>query len=479
MEHEKPGDKVRFDSIGKVKDIEDTGERIKALIAEDDKAANLARAMTFFGLSYASQCVPEITDLPSSIDDAVRWGFMNEAGPFEIWDKLGVSEAVEQMKAEGFEPAAWVDEFLAGGNETFYQYDGALKTGIYNPAKKDYELFETKPGMVNLLQLTDSGKVVSKNDSASLIDIGDGIGLVEFHTKMNAIDTDMGLIMGEALMRAESEFDGLVIGNEADNFSAGANLFMVVMQSQQEQWGELEQDIRGLQTLTQAIRYSPKPVVVAPAGLTLGGGAEITMHASRVVAAAELYIGLVEVAAGVIPAGGGTKEMMRRLINPPMRTDMAEVLPFLERAWTQIGMVKVATSAVEARELGILDPSDRIVMNRDHLLVEAKREARHMADVGYVPPMPEKIYAAGRDMLATLRIGVYTFGERGYLSEHDRLIGEKLSYVLAGGELSRAQWVDEQYILDLECEAFLSLCGEKKTQDRMWHLLNTGKPLRN
>jgi 3-hydroxyacyl-CoA dehydrogenase len=312
-----------------------------------------------------------------------------------------------------------------------------------------------------------------------MYDIGDGVALVEFHTKMNALDDDIFTVMSEALDRVERDFDGLVIGSEAENFSAGANLFMVVVAAQQGMWDTLDGSIRNLQNINMRMRYFPQPVVAAPAGLAQGGGCEVTMHASRAVAAAETYIGLVELGAGVIPAGGGTKEIMRRVVNPAMKTEGAEAFPFLQRAFLQIGQAKVATSAEEARGMGILGPQDRIVINRAHLLTEARREALHMAAAGYRPPAPELIYAAGRDMYGAMKIGAWSFKEGNYISEYDAHIATKLAYILAGGDLSKPQWVSEQYILDLEREAFLSLCGEEKTQARMWALLQTGKPLRN
>lgn len=479
LEHEPAGDKVRFDSIGKVREIEDVGERIKAFVADNDKAAVLARVIMYHSFAYSSYCVPEITDLPSSIDDALKWGFAHEAGPFEIWDALGVAEAIEGMKSEGFVPAPWVEEMLEGGHDTFYTYEDGRKVGIYNPGEKKYQLFEDNPLEINLQVLKKGDGVVKKNDGATLIDMGDGIACLEFHTKMNALDADVITMLGESLDILQTDFDGMVIGNEGSNFSAGANIFFIVMLAQQEQWDDLELAVRTLQDVNMRMRYSPKPVVAAPAGLTLGGGTEVTMSASRVVAAAELYTGLVEVGVGVIPAGAGTKEMLRRVMNPPMRTENIDALPLAERLFMQVGTAKVATSAVEAQEFGILAPGDRIVMNRDHLLAEAKREARHMADMGYVPPRPEKIYAAGRDVLSYLRVGLFMFDEAGGITEYDKVVGEKLAYVLTGGNISRPQWVSEQYILDLEREAFLSLCGEKRTQERMWHMLQTGKPLRN
>jgi 3-hydroxyacyl-CoA dehydrogenase len=314
---------------------------------------------------------------------------------------------------------------------------------------------------------------------ATLYDMGDGVACVEFHTKMNALDDDIFEIVNEGLNRAVTEFEGLVIGNEADNFSAGANLFMVVVAAQQGMWDTLEGAVRKLQDMNMRMRYFPKPVVIAPAGLALGGGCEVSMHASRVVAAAETYIGLVELGAGVIPAGAGTKEIMRRVINPVMRVENAEVLAPLQRAFLQMGQAKVATSAEEARGMNILGPADRIVMNRDHLLTEAKKEVLHMIAAGYKPPAPELIYAAGRDALAAIRIGAWMFTEGKYITQYDHHIAGKLAYVMCGGELTRGQWVSEQYILDLEREAILSLFGEEKTQARMWNILQTGRPLRN
>lgn len=478
LEHAAPT-KPRFDSVGKAKDIESLGERLKVLLGESDKAAKLVQALTYQGFQYASVLVPEVADTPKPIDDAIRWGFMHEAGPFETWDMLGVAEIVEQMKAAGFAPAGWVDEMLKSGVKTFYQYKGESKVGVYDANMKKYVLLKRTSGMVMLGDLKQARKVISENAGASLYDIGDGVACVEFHTKMNTLDDDIFNITIEALDRVEKDFAGLVIGNEAENFSVGANLFMVVVAAQQGMWDTLEQAVKKLQDMNMRIRYFPKPVVIAPAGLALGGGCEVTMHASRVVAAGETYIGLVELGAGVIPAGGGTKEMVRRIINPPMRTNEAEVLPFLQQVFIQIGQAKVATSAEEARQYAILGPADRVVMNRDHLLTEAKKEVLHMAATGYAPPPPEQIYAAGRDGLAAVQVGAWMFKEGKYITEFEGVIAGKLANVITGGDLSRPTWVSEQYMLDLEREAFLSLCGEEKTQQRMWNLLNTGKPLRN
>jgi 3-hydroxyacyl-CoA dehydrogenase len=476
-----PATKPRFDSVKAAKDVEGLGDRLKLMIepASPDKASELVKAITYQGFQYASSIIPEVADTMKPIDDAVRWGFMHEAGPFETWDMLGVRETVKKMKAAGYPAAKWVDAMLKEGIETFYQYKGKNKVGVYDVAKKKYVKFKSAEGMVILSNLRGTKKVISENVGASLYDIGDGVALVEFHTKMNALDDDIFAITNEALERVEKDFEGLVVGSEADNFSAGANLFMVVVAAQQGMWDTLDEAVRKLQGMNMRMRYFPKPIVVAPAGLALGGGCEITMHASRVVAAAETYIGLVELGAGVIPAGAGTKEIMRRIINPAMKTDNAEAFPFIQRAFLQIGQAKVATSAYEARDMAILTPTDRIVINRDHLLTEAKKEVLHMAASGYRPPAPEMIYAPGRDMYGAMKLGAWSFKEGNYITDYDAHIATKLAYVMAGGCLTKPQWVSEQYILDLEREAFLSLCGEEKTQARMWAILQTGKPLRN
>jgi 3-hydroxyacyl-CoA dehydrogenase len=457
LQHAAPS-KPRFDSVGKAKDIEDLGERLKVILGESDRAAQLIQALTFQGLQYASVIIPEVADTPKPIDDAVRWGFMHEAGPFEIWDLLGVRETARQMKAAGFAPAGWVASMLKAGCETFYKYRNGSKVGVYDVARQKYVTIPRTPGLIVLGDLRKAKKVISENPGASLFDLGDGIELVEFHTKMNALDDEIFTIFEEALDRAEKEFDGLVVGNEAENFCAGANIGLILMGARSQQWDMLTQVVKRFQNLNMRMRYFPKPVVVAPAGMTLGGGCEITMHSSRVVAAGETYIGLVELGVGV-PG--------------------VDIFPALQQVFLQIGQAKVATSAEEARQMYILGPADRIVINREHLLTEAKREAMHLAAAGYHPPATELIYAGGREALAALRIGAWTFKEGKYITEYDGVIAGKLANVMAGGDLSRPTWVSEQYILDLECEAFLSLCGDERTQARLFNMLQTGKPLRN
>lgn len=474
-------EKVRFDSVKSARGIEDLGQRITKLLEGSDRAADLARAMLLQGLSYASHCIPEIADTPKPIDDAMRWGFGHEAGPFEIWDMLGLESTASEMEKAGHSPASWVDSMIKNGVTGFYERDDKTIKAVYDPVQKKYITISTSPKLIRLDVLkNEKTRVLSRNTSASLIDLGDGVACIEFQTKMNAIDDDTLNMMNEALdYILVNGLEGLVIGSNADNFSVGANLFGVVMASQNEMWDELDLLVQKLQNVNMRMRYFSKPVVIAPAGMALGGGSEIIMHGSRVVAAAELYAGLVEVGAGVIPAGGGTKEMVRRIINPPLQTKNVVAFPFLERLFTQIGQGEVAKSALEAQEMGILSPDDRIVINRDHLLAEAKREVLHMVEGGYQPPPPEKVYAAGRDALSGLKAGLYNFREAGYITEYEGVIGGKLIQVMTGGNLSKPAWMDESYFLNLEREAFLSLCGEKKTQERMWHLLQKGKVLRN
>ena len=479
LEHVAPT-KPRFESVKAAKDVEGLGDRLKVMLAPspkgeaDDKAAQLVRALTYQGFQYASSIIPEVADTVKPIDDAVRWGFMHEAGPFETWDMLGVRETVKRMKEAGYPAAKWVGAMLKNGVESFYQYKNGEKVSVYDAAKGKYVKLKKLESVVMLR----GTKVVSQNAGATLRDMGDGVACLEFHTKMNSLDEDVMNMTVETFERLEN-FDGLVIGNEGENFSAGANLFMMVVGAQQGMWDMLDGAVRKLQDMNMRMRYSPKPIVVAPAGLTLGGGCEITMHASRVVAAAETYIGLVELGVGVIPAGAGTKEMLRRIVNPVMRVENAEPLAALQKAFLQMGQAKVATSAEEARGMNILLPADRIVMNRSHLLAEAKNEVLHMIAAGYKPPAPELIYVAGRDALAAIRIGAWMFKEGHYITQYDHHVAGKLAYVMCGGELTRGQWVSEQYILDLEREAILSLFGEEKTQARMWSILQTGKPLRN
>lgn len=475
-----PPRKARFDSVGKHRKIEDTGARLKALLAEDDRAAAFLWALHAFYLAYAAQMYGEIADDIVSMDSANKWGFGHELGPFEIWDAIGVRESVARMEADGYPVADWVKTMLTSGHETFYQRDKrGILTGYYDPSAQAYRALEKDPRAILIADLKAQGGVVERNAGADLVDMGDGVLLLEFHTKVNALDGDIMALAQRALERLDTDFDALVIGNQGEHFSAGANIMLVVMMAQQSQWDELHRVVGEGQAIMQALRYAPKPVVTAPFGMALGGGAEMTMASARSVAHAELYIGLVEFGVGLIPAWTGTKELLRRVVSPVMQTPNADVLPHLQQVFEQIALAKVSESAMQAREMGFLSAVDPIVLNRDHQLAEAKHIALELVAGGYRPMKPQQVWAAGRDALAALRLAVWQMVQAGYASEHDGKIANKLATVLTGGDLSAPGWVDEQYILDLEREAFVSLAGEPKTQERIWHMLQHNKPLRN
>jgi len=476
-----PPTKPRFESVGKHKNVEDTGERIKRLCAEDDRAAQFIWATTAFGLNYAAHVVPEIADDITSIDNANKWGFNHELGPFEIWDALGVAESVARMESEGMAVTPWVKEMLADGHTRFYKREtGQLY--YYDPVSKGYVAAEKDRRAVVLKDIkADEKRIVARNLSASLVDLGDGVLCLEAHTKVNALDEDVFKMMVQAREELEKDWVGLVIGNQGEHFGAGANIFIVAVAAQQGEWDRLEAVIKQGQDALMALRYSPKPVVSAPFNMVLGGGAEVMMGSSAICAAAESYIGQAEAGVGLVPAGGGCKELVRRIISPVVKsTPDADPLPFMLRVFEMIALAKVSASAEEARQWGFLTPADRIVMNRDHLLYEAKRMVLDMVESDYRPPVRGKgIWAMGANGLAALEVRVWGMKEAGYASEHDALIANKTAYILCGGKLTTPQWVDPQLILDLEREAFLSLLGEQKTIDRMWHMLNTGRPLRN
>ncbi len=469
--------KIRFDSIGAVRNVEDLGERVRRLLQFDDRAANYIRKLLYYGFSYAAYVMPEIAYRLSDVDAAMRWGFGHEAGPFEMWDMLGVAETAEKMEAEGFAVAPWVKEMLATGHDCFYHTNGGLSD--YDPETKNYQPLVIDRHIVRVADLRAAGKVVEHNDGASLLDMGDGVALFEFHTKMNAIDQDIIDMAFKALERLDSDFDALVIGNNGQNFCAGANLFAVGVAAAQGQFDALDKMIKALQTATFNLRHAPKPVITAPHQLALGGGVEMAMAGWEAVADHEVYMGLVEFGVGLIPAGGGCKEVLRRKVNPTMRAANADVLPALQEAFEQIAMAKVGASAWEAKGMGYLNPDDIIVMNSDHRLARAKQRALQLVAAGVRPPEVEKVYAAGRDALYALQLGVRSLLWGNFASEHDAKVAGKLAYVLTGGDISAAGWVDPWYILDLEREAFLSLLGEEKTRERMMHMLQTGKPLRN
>jgi 3-hydroxyacyl-CoA dehydrogenase len=463
--------------IAAARERRDPAERLKFLLdkADEDRGARYVRDTVLPSLAYAAMRVPEIADSLVEVDRAVEWGFGHRAGPFRTWDAIGVAEGVERMEALGIDVAGWVRDMLAAGHRSFYR-DGQ----VYSPLTRDYQPVPTDPEALDLAALR-AGAEVAGNASASLVDLGDGVLCFELHPPANAIDAGVVEIGNRALQELErGPWVGLVIANQSHNFCVGANIGEVGMAAYQGLYDQVGQAVRALQDLLMGFRYAAKPVVAAPHGQTLGGGAEIVMHADRVAAALETYIGLVEVGVGVIPAGGGCKELLRRLVSPAMRTaDDAPALPFVQRVFETIGLAKVATSAIEARELGFLDEDDVVVMNADHLLAAAKREVLDLAD-GYQPPTREaSVYAAGLPTLAALEMGVQTLQWAGQASEYDGVIARHLARVLCGGELSQPQWVAEAHILELEREAFLALLHEPKTMERIQGLLTTGKPVRN
>jgi len=479
-----PPTKVRFDSVGQYRKLEPLGARLKAMVGAEDRAGEYIRATLYNRLAYASRRIPEIADDIVAVDNAIKWGFAHEMGPFEEWDALGVAETVEQMEAAGYEVAGWVKEMLAQGHESFYQYENGVPTAYYDLATQSYQPLASQPKHITVQGLRAEGRVIEEDDDAALIDMGDGILLFEWHSKANTLTPKVMQMGWRALEVLQADFDGMVIGHNGDYFSAGANLDMMAIQQQAAERGVTPAELIGemsneMQQLFLSFRYAPKPVVTAPFDRTLGGGAELTMAGDRIVAHAELYIGQTEVALGLLPAAGGCKELLRRIVNPHMRIENADPLPAMTKVFELIGFGKVSTSAHEAREMGFLSACDRIVTNRDHLLYEAKREARHMADSGYRPPLPEPIYAAGRDVLAAMQTQLYLLNEAGYATDYDRVVGEHIAWVLCGGDLSEPAWVDEQLILDLEREAFVALIQQPKTVERVFHILQTGKPLRN
>lgn len=490
LEHDPP-ENPRLEIFGKGKEIKDLRERYRWLVdqVENEEASEETRRLarfiwetTAFMLGYASRRVPEIADRFVDIDQAMKWGFANEIGPFEIWDALGVEQTVDRLESKDIEVAGWVKEMLDKGFDSFYQYDkNGRAIAYYDLEQAEYVPLDIDERVMPIGLIKErEGAVLKRNASASLIDMGERVGLVEFHSTANALDADIFEMLSTAMDKAdEGEFDAIVIGNEGQHFSAGANIMLIWMAAQQEEFGQISELIEGMQQTLMRMRYFRKPVVVAPHGMVLGGGAELSMAASKRVGAAETFIGLVEMGVGVIPAGTGTKEMIRRVINPVMRIENADPISVMQKVFEQIAMAKVATGAWEAFEMGFFQPGDRIVMKKEYLLGEAKNTALAMVTEGYSPPQRERVYAAGRDVLAALRAAVWGLQEAGWATEHDAVIANKLAWVMCGGGITEPEWVPEEYILDLERQAFLELCHEQKTLDRLQHMIETNKPLRN
>jgi len=469
--------KTKFATLEQTKSVEDLRERMRIFIAGKDIAGDFYRA-SFYGLfRYVSERIPEIADEVYRIDSAMEAGFGWEIGPFESWDVLGVDSSVKAMELAGMKPAPWIYEMLAKGCSSFYKNENGIRF-YYDITSKDYKII---PGQENYIALQPlrKTKTVWSNAGASIIDIGDGILCCEFHSKMNTIGGEVVQGVNKAIDLAEENFRGLVIGNDGQNFSAGANLAMVFMMAIEQEWDEIDMAIRVFQNMNMRVRYSSIPVVVAPFGLALGGGCEMSLHADKVQAHAETYIGMVEFGVGLIPGGGGTKEFALRFADSIQEGDIE--LNLLKERFLTIGQAKVSTSAEEAFGLGILRPGlDAISLNKSRLIADAKRSAIEIADGGYTKPIQRKdVRVLGRSGLGMVYAGANTMYSGHYISEHDKLISEKLGYVLCGGDLSAPALVSEQYLLDLERQAFLSLCGEKKTLERIQSILTTGKPLRN
>ena len=467
-----PADKPRFASLETVRKIEPLAARLKALVALDDKAGRFLWQLLSEHIRYSASMVPEISDRIVEIDRAMRWGYANELGPFEMWDALGFVETARRMEGEGRELPRLAVSMLSASANSFYRAGEAAPadrrphTEYFDLRNSAYQEIEPRPGITVLADLKRARGVVKSNPGASLIDLGDGVLCCEFHSKANAIGDDIMQMVRTGLNELEANFDAMVIGNQGENFSAGANLMMVLLAAQEQEWDDLDLAIRSFQQMNMSLKYASKPVVAAPFGMALGGGCELPIHCRRIQASAELYMGLVEVGVGLIPAGGGCKEMLLRSRD-------------LKKVFEQIGFAKVSTSAVEARQFRYLRDGDGISMNPERLIDDAKQLALSLVP-GYAPGAPRTdITVSGDEGFALMKMGVWMAQQGGYISAHDALIGEKLAFVLSGGRLTGTPQVSEQYLLDLEREAFLSLCGRTETQQRMQHMLKTGKPLRN
>lgn len=490
----RPATRPKFPALEMAKNAEQTSERLRLLLAGDprkDKAAAFYWPMLSELWTYAANRIPEIADDIVSIDRALKAGFNWELGPFEMWDAAGVPETVAKMRAENKPIAANVEKLLAAGHTHWYKADPSVPSGqlFFDVSSGAYRPVEQPAGVATVAAIVSARGVVKKNPGASLIDMGEGVALIEFHTKMNAIGGDIVSFVTQTL-RAQSDavanFEAFVIGGDAVNFSAGANIMQLLLAMQEEEWDDIDLEIRGFQAMTASIKFCPRPVVVAPFGMCLGGGCEVNLHAARRQAHAELYMGLVETGVGLVPGGGGCKEMAiratdsARSIRPDGRGESVETMEALKKAFETIAMAKVTTSVTDAHAFGFLSESDGTTMNRDRLLLDARTQARALADAGYAPPIARTdIPAPGENILATLKLGVYLMRQGEYISDHDVKVAHHVAHILCGGNITPGTRISEQYLLDLEREAFLSLCGEKKTQERIGFTLKTGKPLRN
>lgn len=468
--------KSKLEILDQTKNIEDLKKRLQIAISLKGAEGDFYRK-TFFDLfKYCSFRIPEIADELFRIDQAVSAGFAWELGPFETWDAMGLKEILSQMKEAGFEPASWIQEMVDDGKDSFYAYENGKKM-YYDIPSKSYQVIPGTEGMI-FLDAFKANNVVWEKPGATIYDIGDGVLNLEFHTKMNSIDGDVIEGINTAITMAENDFQGVVIGNEGQNFSAGANLAMLFMYAVDQEFDEIDLMVRTFQNTMTKARFSSVPVVSAPSGLVLGGGCELSLHCDAIQAHAESYVGLVEVGVGLIPGGGGTKELTMRAADEFTPGDPE--LNTLQEYFMNIATAKVATSAEEARKMNILRASDEVTLNRSRLLTDAKEKVLSMVEAGYTQPVPRNdIKVQGKSALAMFHAGISGMRYGSYISEHDQKIGQKLAFIMAGGDLSSPTKVSEQYLLDLEREAFLSLCGEPKTLERIQSILFKGKPLRN
>ena len=472
-----PAKKVSFETVGKARKISNVLDRFPVLIEGKDKAGEFYRFNFGTMFSYVQNRIPEISNELYRIDDALRAGFGWKNGPFEIWNSIGLKKGIELIEELGHKPSKWILEMVKNGINNFYSVESG-KLSYYEPTSKS---FKVKPGQDSIIFLKNIGenKIIWENKDSVITDLGDGIINLEFRSKMNTMGEGILQGINKAIDLGEEKFSGLVIGNEGAHFSAGANLGAIFMMSAEQEYDEINMAIKIFQDTMMKLRYCNIPTIAAPHGLTLGGGCELTMHCDRAIAYAETYMGLVEVGAGLIPGGGGCKEMALRASKKFSKNDVE--LNVLQECFLNIGMAKTSTSAYEAFDLGVLDlEKDSVIMNKNHQISIAKKHAILLADSGYLPPIKEKnIKALGKQALGMFLVGTDSMEAASFISEHDKKIANKLAYVMAGGDLSEPTFVEEQYILDLEREAFLSLCSERKTLERIQYILKTGKPLRN
>jgi 3-hydroxyacyl-CoA dehydrogenase len=476
----RPQQKVNLPSLEMAKNIEDVRERVKSFVMSPDRGGQFAWKILKKILLYSAEKVPEISDDIVNIDRAMKWGYNWELGPFELWDAIGLKPSVKRMEKEGETIPPLVEQLLSKGCSSFYEKkDGHVS--YFDLGAGQYQKVEEKPEIILLPSLKDRNKTILSNPGASLIDLDDGVACLEFHSKMNSIGTDTVQMIRDSLKEVGEKFDGLVIGNHSDNFSVGANLMLMLFEIQDENWDDIEAVVKAFQDALMAVKYFEKPVVAAPFGLTLAGGCEICLASAKMQAAAETYMGLVEVGVGLIPAGGGTKEMLLRCTEgiPPGVVDV-ELLPFVRKAFETVAMAKVGTSAKEAQQLGYMRMTDKVTINRDFLIHDAKHTVLDLIKEGYRPLRPKNnIKVMGERGHALLQMGLFFMREGGYISQYDEHVAKKVAYIMSGGNLPDGTEVTEQYLLDLEREAFVSLCGEQKTQERMEYMLKKGKPLRN